>query len=191
MLLTTGTNVFQLFNDDPFITLHKSSQSINVSLLSDLIDDNFPFCYEIDLYHSTVINIKQVNYSIDVQCVINCELLELKSFSGFLSFTFFSLNQGESSFLFLVQYLETAFTFELVRQVVLPPLISFTSPLVFSTIDDVIVSISVLTQCPILSVFHVNNSIVDHDDIVSSFNVLDFFSYSYYYFSICHHFVFH
>ncbi|KAL0244747.1 hypothetical protein GEMRC1_008829 [Eukaryota sp. GEM-RC1] len=178
MLLRTGSNVFELFNDDPFITLHQSTQSMNVSLITDLVADQLPFYYEIDLYQSFTVDFYQIDYSIDVECVTNCEILDHNSDQGSLSFTFFSLNQGESSFLFLVQYLETAFSFELVRQVVLPPSISFSSSVIFSTIDDVIVSISILSQCPLHSEFHVNTSIVYYDQMSSTFSEFLIFPYS-------------
>ncbi|KAL0244883.1 hypothetical protein GEMRC1_008965 [Eukaryota sp. GEM-RC1] len=181
VLTRMGSNVFDLYDDDPFITLHQSTRSMIVSLITDLAEDQLPLYYEIDLHHAFTIDFNQIDYSIDVECVTNCEILDQKSDHGSLSFTFFSLNQGESSFLFLVQYLETAFSFELTRQVVFPPLISFTSPLGFSTVYDVIVSISVLTHCPLLSDFSCNKSAIPYDQTSLSQNTFSMFPFSYSY----------
>ncbi|KAL0245050.1 hypothetical protein GEMRC1_009130 [Eukaryota sp. GEM-RC1] len=165
MLLKRGSNVFELYDDDPFITLHQSPQSLTVALMTDLIDDQFPFFYEVAIHQSFTVNFNQYNYSISVECISNCEILDQESLHGSLILNFFSVNQGESSFEFNVEYLESSFSFQLIREVVLPPTISITSPLFFSTIDDVIVQISVLSKCPLFSDFQLKNLIVSSDQI--------------------------
>ncbi|KAL0245064.1 hypothetical protein GEMRC1_009144 [Eukaryota sp. GEM-RC1] len=169
MKLATGSNVFQLYGDDPLFMLHQSTQSMTVSWITDLIDDQLPIYFELNFPASYNIDFHQIDYSIDVESVTNCEILDQNSDQGSLSFTFF------------IQYLETAFSFELVRQVVLPPSISFTSSVSFSTIDDVIVTVSVLSQCPSFSQFQVNNSMVVHDQMASNFNEFAVLPFSYTY----------
>ncbi|KAL0245220.1 hypothetical protein GEMRC1_009299 [Eukaryota sp. GEM-RC1] len=58
---------------------------------------------------------------------------------------------------------------------------SFTSPLMFSTIDDVIIMISVLSQCSLFSQFLLNNSIVVYDHVDLTFSEFDVFPYTYSY----------
>ncbi|KAL0244386.1 hypothetical protein GEMRC1_008470 [Eukaryota sp. GEM-RC1] len=181
MLVNLGSNVIELYDDQPYLSLHQSLKSINVSVITDLMDSQLPSYYEVSALHSFTIDFNHIDYLITVECLANCEILDQSSYSGTLNVTFLSLNQGESSFEFFVEYLETSFSFEIGRQVVLPPAMSFTSPLMFSTIDDVIIRISVLSQCALFSQFLLNNSIIVHDHVDLTFSEFDVFPYTYSY----------
>ncbi|KAL0244749.1 hypothetical protein GEMRC1_008831 [Eukaryota sp. GEM-RC1] len=58
--LTTGSNILQLYGDEPFITLHQSTQLMNVSLITDLVDNQLPFYFEIGFHHSFIIDFNQI-----------------------------------------------------------------------------------------------------------------------------------
>ncbi|KAL0249575.1 hypothetical protein GEMRC1_004805 [Eukaryota sp. GEM-RC1] len=169
MMLTVGSNIFELFDNDPFIVLHQSSQSMNVTLITDLIGAQFPLFYEVNYHQSFNINFNQIDYSIEADCINNCEILDQSSILGSYSFTFF------------IQYFETSFSFELIRQVVLPPDVSISSSLLFSTINDVIVTISVLAKCPLFSEFDLNSFKVSHDQIDYDYQEFVVFPHSYTY----------
>ncbi|KAL0244319.1 hypothetical protein GEMRC1_008403 [Eukaryota sp. GEM-RC1] len=180
-MLGLGSNVFDLYDDDPFITLHQSTQSMNVSFISDLIDDRLPFFVEVGISHSFTINFYQSGYSIDVECMSNCEIEDQESLNGSLFLYFFSTEQGELKLKFNIHYFQTSFSFELIREVVLTPAISITSPLFFTIIDDVIVQISVLSKCSLYSEFQFNNSVVFADQVQYSFIEYATFPFSYSY----------
>ncbi|KAL0242404.1 hypothetical protein GEMRC1_004967 [Eukaryota sp. GEM-RC1] len=181
IILTTGSNVFQLLENDPVMMVYRSTESKNVSVISDLIGDQLPQFYEVDCRHSFMIDFHKQNYYVSVECITNCEIFEQSSASGLLIFSFLSSNEGESTFQFVVHYYESSFTFRLVRQVVLPPIISFTSPLLFSTIDDVLVSFSILSKCVLFSEFHLNNSALFYDQTQLFISDFALFPYVYHF----------
>ncbi|KAL0242543.1 hypothetical protein GEMRC1_005106 [Eukaryota sp. GEM-RC1] len=143
---------------------------MNVSFITDLIAGQLPDHFEIDLYHFFSIDFNQIDYYLDVECISNCEILDHGSLLGSLNFSFYSSNQGENCLFF-----------ELIRQNVFPPTFDFASSLLFSTVDDVIVRISILAQCPLFSEFQITNSLVFYDQITFAFNEFAVFPFSYTY----------
>ncbi|KAL0245034.1 hypothetical protein GEMRC1_009114 [Eukaryota sp. GEM-RC1] len=101
MLVNLGSNVIELYDYQPYLSLLQSSKSINVSVITDLMDNQLPSYYEVGVLHSLTIDFNHIDYLITVECLANCQILDQSSYSGTLNVTFLSLNQGESSFEFL------------------------------------------------------------------------------------------
>ncbi|KAL0245988.1 hypothetical protein GEMRC1_007204 [Eukaryota sp. GEM-RC1] len=156
--LQEGINEVQILHLYPLVTLKNEDHVMNVSFVEDFVENQIPLYFQSNLVHSLFVDFYSPQYLISISSIGHCELLEQNSISGILEFTIFAHSEAECFFLFDVSYFDSSLSFDIHRSFVHHPVFSINSPLVFSTVNDVIVDVTILSPSPLNSDFLLNNS---------------------------------
>ncbi|KAL0228906.1 hypothetical protein GEMRC1_013526 [Eukaryota sp. GEM-RC1] len=171
--VNNGVNILNLNDSSTFITLHKQSQSMNVSFVSSLFDSEILEVIEVLVLQSFVIDLDRLQSEIDVTCDGDCDLVEYTE-SSILYISFVATEPGFTSLDFSTYYLNSSFYFRLPISVYVHPVFELVSPnIVSGSSNDFLLLIHGYSHFDISnSIFLISNSIIQPTtvELISSFD---------------------
>ncbi|KAL0244137.1 hypothetical protein GEMRC1_008222 [Eukaryota sp. GEM-RC1] len=149
-----GANILNLKDSDTFITLHRYSQSMNVSFVTSFIYSLIPDVIEVNHPQSIFIDQNTLLYDLDVSCSGNCDLALDHLPNSTIKVSFTGIEPGSIVLEFYVNYYNSNFYFRIPISVERPPVFELLSPNVVFTSVNSLVFIHSYSHFDLESSFH-------------------------------------
>ncbi|KAL0244224.1 hypothetical protein GEMRC1_008309 [Eukaryota sp. GEM-RC1] len=168
--VNNGANILNLQDASTFISLHRFSQSMNISVVTSMLYSEIPEVIELNNFQSSLIDLRNILYRLNVRCLGFCDLhskyihesVPIISFTGFESETI--------TLEFIILYLNSNFNFRIPIVVENPPVFELISPNVVTTSEDSLLEILSYSHFVITGYFLIDNSVIEptHVELISS-----------------------
>ncbi|KAL0244990.1 hypothetical protein GEMRC1_009070 [Eukaryota sp. GEM-RC1] len=163
--VNNGANILNLQDASTFISLHRFSQSMNISVVTSMFYSEIPEVIELNNSQSSLIDLRNILYRLNVRCLGFCDLhskyihesVPIISFTGFESETI--------TLEFIILYLNSNFNFRIPIVVENPPVFELISPNVVTTSEDSLLEILSYSHFVITGYFLIDDSVIEPTNV--------------------------
>ncbi|KAL0244503.1 hypothetical protein GEMRC1_008587 [Eukaryota sp. GEM-RC1] len=156
-----GPNILNLIDSSTFITLHRFSQSMNVSFVTSLFDSEIPEVIEVNYPQSILIELNQFHYDFDISCSSDCDLSLDYTQNSTLGVSFSRIELGMINLEVFAYYYNSNFNFQIPILVENPPKFELVSPNVVTSSVTSFIVIQSYSHFELNSTFFIDNSIIE------------------------------
>ncbi|KAL0244241.1 hypothetical protein GEMRC1_008326 [Eukaryota sp. GEM-RC1] len=160
-----GATILNLRDSSTFITLHRFSQSMNVSFVTSLFDSEIPEVIEVNYPQSIWIDLNQFNYDFDITCSGDCDLSLDYTQNSTLRVSFTGIELGILIVEVFAFFHNSNFNFQIPIIVENPPKFELVSLNVVTSSEKAYIVIESYSHFELNSTFFIDNSIFDPSNV--------------------------
>ncbi|KAL0244763.1 hypothetical protein GEMRC1_008845 [Eukaryota sp. GEM-RC1] len=160
-----GVNILNLIDSSTFITLHRFSQSMNVSFVTSLFDSKIVEVIEVNYPQSVLIDLNQFHYDFDISCSGNCQIALDFTQNSTLIISITGIKLGIIKLEVYASYHNSNFNFQIPILVENPPKFELVTPNVVTSFNNSFTVIRSFSHFELNSSFSIGNSIIDPSNV--------------------------